>query len=85
VLSLHINCVVKLLLVISLHAIISYTCGVLYVLTLAIFSVYCCYALVYRCYIPLFRPHGRVISFLLRLKCNKHVLYYLFHYLSLYV
>jgi hypothetical protein len=35
-------------LVISLHVIVSYTCGVLYVLTLVIFPVCCCYALLLR-------------------------------------
>jgi hypothetical protein len=40
-LSLQLNHVVKLFFVISLHVIISYTCGVFYVLTLVIFLVYC--------------------------------------------
>jgi hypothetical protein len=72
-------------LIISLHVIIFYTCGVLYVLTLAIFLVYCCYTLLLRrwilllgvrapghlpmvwCFVPLRRPLGLVVSFIIRL------------------
>jgi hypothetical protein len=37
------------------------------------------------CFVPLLRPLGLVIRFCNKTRCKKHWLYYLFHYLSLYV
>jgi hypothetical protein len=93
----------------SLHVIISYACWVLYVLTLALFPIYCCYALLLRTRNTLMKTSSRrlkppiicllqdgvlfcclvlsglVISFYNKIRCNKHWLYCLFHYLLLYV